>query len=67
LRVPFALLSAFSLVLLATILTFALALNEQESWPAIWRETRRRWLKLLGVLALIALATQVLTLLSRWL
>ena len=57
-------LSLFSVIFLPTVLTFVLALNEQDTWPQIWRETRRRWLKLMGALLLIAVITQGMTLLS---
>ncbi len=63
-NVPFGILAALSLLYLGSILTLAMALNEQGRWAAIRRETRRRWLKLFGILAAIALATQLLTLLA---
>ena len=58
---PMALSALISLLLLCTALTFGLAVIEQDTWPAIWRETRRRWLKLLGILVLIAAITMALT------
>jgi hypothetical protein len=60
-------LSIFSLLFLPTVLTFVYALNEQDNWPSIWHETRRRWLKLMGALLLIAAITQGLTLISSFL
>ncbi len=59
------LLSIFSVLYLGTVLTFSKALVEQESWGGIWRETRRRWLKLMGILIAIALVTQALTFFSQ--
>lgn len=63
-HIPNGPLALFSLILLSTVLTFVLALNEQDSWPAVWRETRRRWLKLMGILAVIALITLAMTLIA---
>lgn len=62
--VPHGWLAILSLLYLASILTFVMALNEQDTWPRIWAETRRRWLKLLGILAIIAAITLAMTLLS---
>ena len=62
--VPHALLQILSLLYLASILPFALSLNEQDTWPGIWRETRRRWLKLMGFLVGIGAATMLLTLVA---
>ncbi len=63
-NVPLALLSGISLVILVTVLTFAMALNEQVAWPEIWRETRRRWVKLMLILLAIAAVVELLTVVS---
>ncbi len=63
-NVPLALLSGISLVILVTVLTFAMALNEQVAWPEIWRETRRRWVKLILILLAIAAVVELLTVVS---
>ena len=63
-NVPHGWLAILSLLYLACILTFVMALNEQDTWPRIWAESRRRWLKLMGILTLIAAITMGLTLLS---
>jgi len=62
--VPHGWLAILSLLHLASILTFVMALNEQDTWPRIWAETRRRWLKLMGILTIIAAVTMGMTLLS---
>jgi succinate dehydrogenase hydrophobic anchor subunit len=63
-NVPLALLSGISLVILVTVLTFAMAVNEQVAWPEIWRETRRRWVKLMLILLAIAAVVELLTVVS---
>jgi hypothetical protein len=62
--IGFASLSLFSLLYLASVLTFVLSLNEQSTWEGIRRQTIRRWIKLVGALVGIGAVTWGLTTLS---
>jgi len=51
-----------SCLYLGLVVALILGVLEFDEWRGIWRSTLRRWLKLIGALAIIGIVVQLLSL-----